>query len=232
MVDADLIWDINLRSVLRLWPAPTQNIEDMAACFGQLYDEDVFVAHFRPGKGGLRSADTRVIRNTREILEQAGLACRIGRPPVWKATPLGECVLSFLGVTGHLRSAIAFARALVLYLGSWAERIEADLPASFFVDLERLFEDAVRQIVTEQFETHANVVKGNIWKMPLFTERADRYIADSASPIVASATAPMTVRPAARSASETNHTAPCLSSTAASKSGATKPPQASIRSST
>lgn len=103
MSEYNLQWDVNLRTVFRLWPEATPNIEDMVSCAGQPYNEAAFVLRFRPGRGGTRSDDTRVIRNTREPLEQAGLAYRDGSPQQFLLTPLGECVLSFFGLTGTPR---------------------------------------------------------------------------------------------------------------------------------
>lgn len=78
MDDYETTWDINLRANLRLWPAPPWNIERLAACFGDTYDEDAFLDAMKREDATKAPGDTRAVRNTYEALAQGGLAYRSG----------------------------------------------------------------------------------------------------------------------------------------------------------
>jgi 5-methylcytosine-specific restriction endonuclease McrBC regulatory subunit McrC len=65
----------------------------------------------------------------------------------------------------------------VLHLGPWfEENWEQGPPTSFFLNLQTLFEDAVRQIVNE--ECAERVTKGVELKRPLLEELPGRYLVD------------------------------------------------------
>jgi hypothetical protein len=97
-------WDINLRGNLRLWPDPVANIAALVTQADQAYDEDDLLARF-PSDGGKTPTDTRAVRNTFEVLAKAGLMYRDGRPEQLRLSPLGECVMAFLGTIGPKRFA-------------------------------------------------------------------------------------------------------------------------------
>jgi hypothetical protein len=97
MDDYETQWDINLRANLRLWPAPAPNIERLAGCFGQKFDEDAFLDALKRGDASKAPGDTRAVRNTFEALAYAGLAYRTGAAEdTLVPSPLGMSVLSFL----------------------------------------------------------------------------------------------------------------------------------------
>jgi 5-methylcytosine-specific restriction endonuclease McrBC regulatory subunit McrC len=80
-------------------------------------------------------------------------------------------------MTDDLFGALAYARALVLHLGIWPQS-ESDptVPHSFFLNLETLFEDAVRQVSSEIL-TSNTVMKGARVNRPLFAQMPGRYVA-------------------------------------------------------
>ncbi|MGV3723967.1 MAG: 5-methylcytosine restriction system specificity protein McrC [Actinomycetota bacterium] len=88
-----------------------------------------------------------------------------------------DLALNDLRVAGHLRKALEFARALVLHLGAWPETPSEQLPRSFFLNLELLFQDAVYEVVREQLPG-MSVTKGRMLKKPIFDDLPDRYVAD------------------------------------------------------
>ena len=78
----------------------------------------------------------------------------------------------------YLQTALAYARALVLHLGIWpTDDSSAVIPQSFFLNLETLFEEAVRQVFSEVVPSLA-VQKGAALKHPLFVNLPSRYVAD------------------------------------------------------
>ena len=80
------------------------------------------------------------------------------------------------GVEGDLRSALSFAQPIVLHLGPWPlGRVDSVIPASYFLNLETLFEDATRRVLGE---LRPGVMKGAQLVRPLFRALEDRYIAD------------------------------------------------------
>jgi hypothetical protein len=97
MDDYETTWDINLRANLRLWPAPAWNIERLAACFGETYDEDAFLEAMKREDAAKAPGDTRSVRNTYEALAQGGLVYRSGgTEDTLQPTSLGMSVLSFV----------------------------------------------------------------------------------------------------------------------------------------
>jgi 5-methylcytosine-specific restriction endonuclease McrBC regulatory subunit McrC len=78
---------------------------------------------------------------------------------------------------GDLRNALAYARALVLSLGAWPEEYQVELPHSFFLNLEALFEEAVRRVF-EEVLTPIPVAGGAALGQPLFDTLPDRYLVD------------------------------------------------------
>lgn len=79
--------------------------------------------------------------------------------------------------SNEVRTALQFARALVLFLGAWSDKRDSVIPESYFANLERMFEAAVREVLGEVFTPH-RVVKGRALGTPLFDDREDRYIVD------------------------------------------------------
>lgn len=80
-------------------------------------------------------------------------------------------------VDGELKTALAYARALVLNLGPWPDTAWAEgPPTSFFLNLQTLFEDAVRQLLASACD--APVARGRDLEEPLFEELPGRYIVD------------------------------------------------------
>ena len=74
--------------------------------------------------------------------------------------------------------ALGYARALILNLGSWSGDENGLLtPHSYFLNLETLFENAVRQVLQE-FIGKDLVRKGVERKVPLFADLSERYIVD------------------------------------------------------
>ena len=85
-------------------------------------------------------------------------------------------VLSDSRITGDLKSAIGYARALVLHLGAWSEAPEELLPRTYFLNLEDLFEDAVGTVLSELFT--GRTVKGREIKRTLFENMPRHYVVD------------------------------------------------------
>lgn len=88
-----------------------------------------------------------------------------------------ETALGDKRAIGDVSDALSYARALVLNLGAWPLAEEQLIPESYFLNLETLFEDAVRQVASECRED-VRVSRGSVLKHPLFTNREDDYIAD------------------------------------------------------
>jgi 5-methylcytosine-specific restriction endonuclease McrBC regulatory subunit McrC len=81
-------------------------------------------------------------------------------------------------MTEDLQGALAYARAMVLHLGIWPEAESTPtVPRSFFLNLETLFEDAVRQVLAELL-TPKTVTKGARLNIPFFEQMPGRYVAD------------------------------------------------------
>jgi 5-methylcytosine-specific restriction endonuclease McrBC regulatory subunit McrC len=88
-----------------------------------------------------------------------------------------ESALSDSRSVGDVSDALSYARALVLNLGAWPLAEEQLIPESYFLNLETLFEDAVRQVASES-RADIRVDRGRALKHPLFRDREDDYIAD------------------------------------------------------
>lgn len=88
-----------------------------------------------------------------------------------------ESALSDSRATGDISDALSYARALVLNLGAWPLTEEHLVPESYFLNLETLFEDAVRQVATEAL-IHVSVSRGSQLERPLFVDRDAVYVAD------------------------------------------------------
>ena len=81
-------------------------------------------------------------------------------------------------MTDELQGALAYARALVLHLGIWPDAdSDPTIPHSFFLNLETLFEEAVRQVLAELLYPKT-VAKGARLQQPLFAEIPGKYVAD------------------------------------------------------
>lgn len=79
---------------------------------------------------------------------------------------------------GALRAVLLYARALILNLGAWPDDDTGlPVPDAFFLNLERLFEDAVRAAAVSLLPS-CDVVKGRRLHRPLFMDRPQVYIAD------------------------------------------------------
>ena len=78
---------------------------------------------------------------------------------------------------GDISDALSYARALVLNLGAWPLVEDHLIPESYFLNLETLFEDAVRQVATEA-ANDLTVSRGASLVRPLFTDRPAVYLAD------------------------------------------------------
>jgi hypothetical protein len=78
----------------------------------------------------------------------------------------------------ELRNALMSARPLVLHSGIWAATVEASVPEAYFLNLESLFEDSVRNIVQGLVATQYRVVKGASLRPALFPSLPENYIAD------------------------------------------------------
>lgn len=77
-----------------------------------------------------------------------------------------------------IKSAVAYSRALVLHLGAWPEGVtDYEIPHAFFLNLETLFEDAVRQSLADVVGPD-KTAKGSALKQGLFMGLSDRYLAD------------------------------------------------------
>lgn len=93
-----LQWDTNLRGSLVLWPGVSHNIAVLVGFDGVIYDEDEFVKAMDRGSGKTPT-DPRAVRNTFEVLAYSGIALRDPGGHL-RLTPLGRCVMTFLGVAG------------------------------------------------------------------------------------------------------------------------------------
>ncbi len=102
---------------------------------------------------------------------------QLARVDISRRTAVFRDVLEDPRIVGDLRSALAYARALVLYLGAWPAHVEEILPHAYFINLESLFEDAARQVITELIG-RGLVSQGRDRNQPLFEERPEQYLAD------------------------------------------------------
>ena len=74
--------------------------------------------------------------------------------------------------------ALGYARALILHLGSWAaDDASIRTPHSYFLNLESLFENAVRAEM-EEMHGRNRVRRGSDLNTPLLSETPNRYIVD------------------------------------------------------
>lgn len=81
-----------------------------------------------------------------------------------------------VGTDAH--TALCYARALVLNLGAWNVDEQSSLIShSYFMNLETLFEGAVRQALGHILPAD-RVTKGSTLMVGLFSNRKDRYIVD------------------------------------------------------
>ena len=77
-------------------------------------------------------------------------------------------------VTGELRSAVSYAQALALHLGAWSETVDSSVPSTFLLNLETLFEDAVRAALVAALPD-VRVRKGADCHRRLLSGVSDRY---------------------------------------------------------
>jgi hypothetical protein len=92
---------------------------------------------------------------------------------------LFETALSDARTTHDLAAALAYARPLLLHLGVPYADTNSTLPRAYFLNLETLFEDAVRNLLATIAEREGRTAyKGDRLRRPLFRDTADRYIAD------------------------------------------------------
>lgn len=93
----EVVWDINLRANLRLWPEPLANIQSLAGAIGSPWDEiRIAQEYFHAREGRDRR---RAVRQTYEAMAYEGLVYRTSRGTL-DATRLGAFVLTFLGLQG------------------------------------------------------------------------------------------------------------------------------------
>lgn len=102
--------------------------------------------------------------------------------PTWRMSlPLRAAAYqSALGdarATGALRDALAYARAMVLHLGVWGSLGLDEIPTSYFVSLETLFESAVLSASEALYGDTWSIGKGAALGVSLFRD-ADGYVAD------------------------------------------------------
>lgn len=83
-------------------------------------------------------------------------------------------------VVSDLRHALLYARALVLNLGAWPDINVgyAEVPHSFFINLETLYENAIRTALSESLPASFQTSKGSRLNCPTFVSLPDRYVAD------------------------------------------------------
>jgi 5-methylcytosine-specific restriction endonuclease McrBC regulatory subunit McrC len=89
---------------------------------------------------------------------------------------LTERALADVRSTDEIRRALEYGRALILYLGAWSDTRDAELPESYFANLEVLFEEAVRAVLGEVLGRA--VTKGGALKQSLFVDVEDAYLVD------------------------------------------------------
>jgi len=88
-----------------------------------------------------------------------------------------ESALADPRTVGDISDALSYARALVLNLGAWPLTEDHLVPESYFLNLETLFEDAVRQVARE-VALGVEVTRGAQLQRPLFVDRDAVYVAD------------------------------------------------------
>ncbi|MDQ2912655.1 MAG: McrC family protein [Chloroflexota bacterium] len=81
------------------------------------------------------------------------------------------------GTGSQLRAALAYARILALHVGAWPHRQQEPLPESYFLNLETLFEDAVRQVWSEASAGY-RVVSGASLRQELLVDSREGYKAE------------------------------------------------------
>lgn len=106
----DVVWDINLRANLRLWPEPLPHVKALAAAIGSDWDEaGIAAAHFGAQPGDDRR---RAVRQTYEAMAYEGLVHRTDHGTL-EATRLGQFVLTFLGLCGDRTFITSANRSIV-----------------------------------------------------------------------------------------------------------------------
>ena len=133
---------------------------------------------------GLRAVDDYlVVRDgTEELLSLARTYAPLFEDVDWQSVArldwfgqrqLFDATIEEYAAFSDLVLALKYARALTLHLGSWPVDTDmTDIPASYFLNLETLFEDAVR----ETFKELVTASKGADLGVGLFSEMCDRYI--------------------------------------------------------
>lgn len=103
---------------------------------------------------------------------------RLAHQPARVRAGLFDAAFAHVRHGTDLYVALGYARALILNLGSWSGDEKGLLtPHSYFLNLETLFENAVRQVLQELIGKNM-VQKGIERKVPLFAEVSERYIVD------------------------------------------------------
>jgi hypothetical protein len=79
--------------------------------------------------------------------------------------------------TMDAKAAVLYSRALIHSLGAWPTESSAavTVPNSFFLSLESLFEESVRNVVAAD---RPGTVMGSVLREPLFASRAEAYVVD------------------------------------------------------
>ncbi len=80
-------------------------------------------------------------------------------------------------VEGDLQKALGYAQALALHLGPWPETPTATVPDSVFVNLETLFEEAVRNVIAE-VGSPLRTMRGASLGKQLFLDTDSHYTVD------------------------------------------------------
>jgi 5-methylcytosine-specific restriction endonuclease McrBC regulatory subunit McrC len=132
---------------------------------------------------GLELAETATIglatraRSYAALFDDVNWSRLRGRTPTFLAGMFDEAINDRRSRT-EIVTLLRYARVLVLSLGAWpADDVGVETPHSFFLNLEKLFEEAVRRSATALCAPRP-VVRGRSMKKPLFPDRPGVFEAD------------------------------------------------------
>lgn len=123
---------------------------------------------------GSRSADLARVRTFASLFADTGWRS-LATLPISCSQALFEDAMA-LAPSSDARVALQYGRALLSHLGAWPTEssLGVTLPHSFFLSLETLFEEAVRNVLSDA----VTVVKGSSLGVSMFAERPGIYLAD------------------------------------------------------
>lgn len=125
MTGISMIWDVNLRANLRLWPSVPPNVQQLIPAMGELWDDSDLADRFL---GNRSDSSRRAVRQTFEALQYEGLAYRDGSNRL-RSTALGDYAFSFLGLQGARKFANEHNRVILAEPFVWGLSVLVEVRA-------------------------------------------------------------------------------------------------------